>query len=278
MPNETWQSDFTHYRLATDGTRPTSRSSPGSTTTPATPCTSPPTPRVTAPIVLATFREAAGQHGIPGLHADRQRHGLHHPVRRRPRRPQRLRARAPPPRHRPEELPTQPPHHLRQGRAIPADPEEVAPRPTRPARPPSPSCRPSSTPSPTTTTTTGRTAPCRTGPPRPPLYAARCPRPPPATDRRPRHPRPGPPRPRRQVRHRHPAHRRPAAPHRHRPNPRRNLRHPARPRPRRSASSTPPPANYSATWSSTPAATTSPPDPKGPTDRPRNDNSRTYNS
>ena len=34
---------------------------------------------------------------------------------------------------RPEELPTQPPHHLRQGRAVPADDEEVASRPTRPA-------------------------------------------------------------------------------------------------------------------------------------------------
>ena len=45
----------------------------------------------------------------------------------------RLEARAPPPRHRPEELPTQPPHHLRQGRALPADPEEVAARPARPA-------------------------------------------------------------------------------------------------------------------------------------------------
>ena len=33
----------------------------------------------------------------PGIHADRQRHGLHRPLRRRPRRPQRLRARAPPP-------------------------------------------------------------------------------------------------------------------------------------------------------------------------------------
>ena len=43
QPNETWQSDFTHYRLTRPDGRPatTSRSSPGSTTTPATPCTSP---------------------------------------------------------------------------------------------------------------------------------------------------------------------------------------------------------------------------------------------
>ena len=38
--------------------------------------------------MLATFRQAADQHGIPGLHPDRQRHGLHHPLRRRPRRTQ----------------------------------------------------------------------------------------------------------------------------------------------------------------------------------------------
>ena len=61
MPNECWQSDFTHYRLATAST---SRSSAGSTTAPATPCTSQPR-RITTPIVLATFRETAGQHGIP---------------------------------------------------------------------------------------------------------------------------------------------------------------------------------------------------------------------
>ena len=46
---------------------------------------------------------------------------------------------------------------------------------------------------------------------------------------RPRHPRPDPPRPRRQSRIRHPAPRRPAAPHRDRPNLRGNLRHSARP-------------------------------------------------
>ena len=54
-------------------------------------------PRITAPIVIATFRETASPARDPGLHADRQRHGLHRPPRRRPRRPQHLRARAPPP-------------------------------------------------------------------------------------------------------------------------------------------------------------------------------------
>lgn len=45
LPNECWQADFTHYRL-TDPTAPpapTSRPCRGSTTTPATPCRSPPT-------------------------------------------------------------------------------------------------------------------------------------------------------------------------------------------------------------------------------------------
>ena len=107
MPNETWQSDFTHYRL----TRPDG--SPGADVEIITWLDDRSRyalhvtahPRVTAPIVLATFREAADQHGDPGLHADRQRHGLHRPFaggrggRNQPR------ARAPPTRHRPEELP-----------------------------------------------------------------------------------------------------------------------------------------------------------------------------
>ena len=71
----------------------------------------------------------------PGLHAYRQRHGVHHPpVRRQPARhprSQQLRGRAQPPRRRPEELPPQPPQHLRQSRAVPADHEEVACRPVR---------------------------------------------------------------------------------------------------------------------------------------------------
>jgi transposase len=46
MPNQTWQSDFTHYPLTDTARFPkASRSSPGSTTARATPCTSPPTRR-----------------------------------------------------------------------------------------------------------------------------------------------------------------------------------------------------------------------------------------
>ena len=75
---------------------PTSRSSPGSTTTPATPCTLSAHARITAPIVLTTFRQAADHPRLPGLHPDRQRHGLHRPLRRRPRRTHHARDRTPP--------------------------------------------------------------------------------------------------------------------------------------------------------------------------------------
>ena len=112
------------------------------------------------------------------------------------RRPQRLRDRTPPPRRGPEELPAQPPHHLRQGRTVPADDEEVAARPTRPTdharRAPGPldafveeynHHRPHrSLPHRATPATVYTTRPKAT-----------------AGDRDQRHPRPGPPRPRRQA-------------------------------------------------------------------------------
>ena len=67
MPNETWQSDFTHYRL----THPDGR--PGNDVEIITwldDCTRyalhvSAHRRITTPIVTATFRETAGQHGIP---------------------------------------------------------------------------------------------------------------------------------------------------------------------------------------------------------------------
>jgi len=93
MPNQTWQSDFTHYRL----TRPDG--SPGADveviswlddcTRYALHVTA--HRRVTGPIVTATFRQSLCPARDPGLHADRQRHGLHGALRRRPRRPQHLR-------------------------------------------------------------------------------------------------------------------------------------------------------------------------------------------
>ena len=137
MPNETWQSDFTHYRL----TRPDGR--PGADVEIISwldDCT-----RYALHVTAhhADHHPDRGHHlprnpcpaRDPRVHAHRQRHGLHRPTRR-PRPPGRqelLRSRAQPPPHRPEELPPRPPHHLRQGRAVPADDEEVAARPTGPA-------------------------------------------------------------------------------------------------------------------------------------------------
>ena len=118
MPNETWQSDFTHYRL----TRPDG--SPGADVEIITWLDDHSRyalhvtahHRVTAPIVLATFREAAAQHGIPA--STLTDNGMVYTARlagTAAGRPQRLRGRARTTRRRPEELPTQPPHHLRQG-------------------------------------------------------------------------------------------------------------------------------------------------------------------
>ncbi len=137
MPNETWQSDFTHYRL----TRPDGR--PGADTEIISwldDCTRyalhvTAHPRITTPIVQAHLPRSRRSARHPSLDADRQRHGLHRPTGR-PRPPggrNGFEQRTPRLARRPEELPTQPPHHLREGRALPADDEEVAARPTRPA-------------------------------------------------------------------------------------------------------------------------------------------------
>jgi len=66
MPNETWQSDFTHYPLADAETFPQGIE----IITWLDDCTRYPPHisahrRVTTPIVKRTFRETAGQHGIP---------------------------------------------------------------------------------------------------------------------------------------------------------------------------------------------------------------------
>ena len=71
MPNETWQSDFTHYRLTRPDSRPDSR--PGADSEILTwldDCSRYALSvtahhRVTGPIVLATFRTAVAVHGIP---------------------------------------------------------------------------------------------------------------------------------------------------------------------------------------------------------------------
>ena len=232
MPNETWQSDFTHYRL----TRPDGR--PGADveiiswlddcTRYALHVTA--HPRITTPIVL----DHVPRNRLPSTGSRRPRSpttAWSTPPGSPARTPAAatLRGRAAPPPHRPEELPTRPPHHLRQGRAVPADDEEVAARPTRPAH------HDRRTPG------TPRRLRRRVQPP----PAAPLPAPPGdpghrSTTRCPRRPRPGhrPPTPTTgsaTTRSTRPA-RSPCAttadaPHRHRPNPRRNPRHPARPRP-----------------------------------------------
>jgi transposase InsO family protein len=62
LPNETWQSDFTHYRLA-DGTETEILTWLDDCTRYALHLSA--HPRVTGPIVVTTFRKAAAQHGIP---------------------------------------------------------------------------------------------------------------------------------------------------------------------------------------------------------------------
>ena len=142
QPNQTWQSDFTHYRLQ-DGTRHVThrggirRVGEGTdveiltwlddcsryalSVTAHRP--------VTGPVVLATFRKTAASYGF-GIHADRQRPCLHRPTLRRHSWPQPPRARAPRAQHHAEERQTEPSADPRQGRAVPADPEEVATGPT----------------------------------------------------------------------------------------------------------------------------------------------------
>ena len=135
---------LTHYRLA-DPTAPGRRRDHqlARRLRPLRPVESRRTRRVTGPIVLDTFRQTADQHGIPA--STLTDNGMVYTVRlgRRPRRPERtsnteLRRL----KHGPEELPPQPPHHLRQGGTVPADHEEVAARPDRSNRPRSPNCRP----------------------------------------------------------------------------------------------------------------------------------------
>ena len=78
----------------------------------------------------------------PGLHPDRQSHGVHHPPIRRQGRTQPTRDRATTPGRGPDQRPPLAPSNPGQGRTLPADHEEMAPSPTHPAghhrRPPGP--------------------------------------------------------------------------------------------------------------------------------------------
>jgi transposase InsO family protein len=70
MPNECWQSDFTHYALARSDGPPAVEAGESEIISWLDDCARyalrvTAHHRVTTPIVLATFRKAAGQHGIP---------------------------------------------------------------------------------------------------------------------------------------------------------------------------------------------------------------------
>ena len=132
LPNECWQADFTHYPLA-GGTGTEILCWLDDHSRYALSVTA--WNRVTGPVVLATFRAAVAAHGAPAsMLTDIQRDGVHHPAIRRQRRPQRLRTRTAPPGHHPKERQAEPPANPGQGRAVPADPQELAARPITPAR------------------------------------------------------------------------------------------------------------------------------------------------
>ena len=107
-----------------------------------------------SPDVVRTMHRAAADPGLPSQLPDRQRRHLHRQL---PRRHGRHGDRAAVPGHRLQALPALPPPDLRQGRALPPDPQEV-PRQARPRRSPRSSCSANSTPSPPTTTTSDPTA------------------------------------------------------------------------------------------------------------------------
>jgi transposase InsO family protein len=164
QPNERWQADFTHWWLA-DKTHTEILTWLDDHSRYALSVTA--HRRVTATIVLNTFRKAYEAHGIPAstltdngmvfttrlaggkggrnqLENELRRLGV-------------VQIKTPPPT-------TPPPAARSNGSNRPSN----AGSPTNPEQRPCPSCKPRSTPSSTSTTTAAPTAPCHTAPPRPP--------------------------------------------------------------------------------------------------------------
>lgn len=135
QPNECWQSDFTHYRLTTRAGRSGAdaeiitwlddhaRYALSVTAH----------PRITGPIVVASSAKPSTSTGVPA--STLTDNGMVYTTRLSGGKGGRNGPgdRAAPVEYRAEELPTQPPHDLREGGAVPADAEEVAARPTGPA-------------------------------------------------------------------------------------------------------------------------------------------------
>ncbi len=189
--------------------------------------------------------------GNPRQRAHRQRCDLHRQTP--PRRPRRPGDRARPARRPVRPLPALPPPDLRQGRTLPADPEEMAGR----ATPPGHHRRPATPTQPVPPLLQQHPPAPRRRPPHPRTgLHTPDPRPPPAGPTSP--PLPRPPRQDRHQRRRHPAARQPAAPHRPRSRARPHPHHSSWSPTSTSASSTPTPANSSENSPSTPPATTSP--------------------
>jgi len=223
MPNETWQSDFTHYRL----THPDGRPGPDveiitwlddhSRYALHVTCHR----AITAIIVRDTFRQAGDKHGYPA--STLSDNGMVYTVRFATGRGGRtaleneLRERGI------RQKNGQPNHPQTQGKVERFQQTlNAGSTPNFPSPPRCPSCSNSSTPSSTPTTTSDPTGPCHTGPPPPPPTKPD-PKPPPAPTAAPT-PRPCPYRQSVQSRLHHPAPHRPVAPHRSRANLRRNLR------------------------------------------------------
>ena len=227
LPNECWQSDFTHYRLAggadteiigwlDDHSRLIVHLTAHR--------------RVTGPIVVASFRAACAAYGVPAstltdnglVYTTRfaggrgGRNAFEHELARLGIRQKKRQA--------------EPPADPGQDRAALADPAPLARRPARPARDPRPAADP-----------TGHLhrdlqPPAAAPLPAPPRHTChRVCRPAQSQPRqqRRRPPRPRPRRHHRHQRHRHPAHRRAPLPPRRRPDPRPNPRPAPGPRPAR---------------------------------------------
>jgi transposase InsO family protein len=122
QPHECWQSDFTHWRLA-DGTDTEILNWLDDHSRYLLACTT--HAPVTGDIVVEQFLTTCNTHGIPASHADRQRPGLHRPLRRRE---ERLRVHPRRAQGHPEERQTEPPADPRKSRTPPPDPETVAGR------------------------------------------------------------------------------------------------------------------------------------------------------